>query len=312
MLEPSWVGRRITVRRVLRHSPDAPRLGDVVGDLVALDAEQAVVESRSGLVEIALGDIAAAKLAPPSTRDELDLEEVAAKGWAAAETEWLDGWLLRADHGFTRRANTVLPVRQLRRSLDDALRDAHDWYAQRGLPLAFSVPVEGRRLLDGALAERGWETGGDNHVMVRRLEAAVRHDPRVTIAAHADDAWFARYREGAGAEPAARALITRHDGPVGFARLVDGDRTVAIGRGVVDDGWLGVAAVEVAPDVRRRGLAQAVMTALSAWGVAHGARRGYLQVSADNTAAVALYRRLGWWVHHDYRFRTEPSESRQP
>ena len=87
----------------------------------------------------------------------------------------------------------------------------------------------------------------------------------------------------------------------------DGDRVVAIGRATIDDGWLGVTAVEVDPALRRSGLARAVMAALFEWGRARGATRSYLQVSADNAAAVALYERLGYWVHHDYRYRTEPT-----
>ena len=86
-----------------------------------------------------------------------------------------------------------------------------------------------------------------------------------------------------------------------------GEQVLAIGRGVVDDGWLGLTAVEVAPEHRRRGLARAVMAAVHGWGAEHGATHAYLQVSADNAAAVALYDRVGYWVHHDYRYRSDPS-----
>ncbi|MDT4971040.1 MAG: N-acetylglutamate synthase, partial [Pseudonocardiales bacterium] len=82
----------------------------------------------------------------------------------------------------------------------------------------------------------------------------------------------------------------------------------AIGRGALDDEWLGVTAVEVAPGLRRQGLASVVMQALWIWGTAAGAQRSYVQVSSDNAAAVALYERLGYWRHHDYRYRTDPSQ----
>jgi ribosomal protein S18 acetylase RimI-like enzyme len=65
----------------------------------------------------------------------------------------------------------------------------------------------------------------------------------------------------------------------------------------------------VDPGHRRAGLASAVMAALWQWGAAAGAVRGYLQVSADNAPAVALYSRLGYWLHHEYHYRTEPEGS---
>ncbi len=100
-------------------------------------------------------------------------------------------------------------------------------------------------------------------------------------------------------------MLTRHD-RAGFASVTLDGEIAAIGRGVIDDEWLGVSAVEVAPDLRRRGLATAVMQALWRWGAAAGAQRCYVQVSSDNTAAVALYERLGYWRHHDYRYRQDP------
>jgi GNAT superfamily N-acetyltransferase len=119
---------------------------------------------------------------------------------------------------------------------------------------------------------------------------------------------LALYREGGGRTAAGRALLTRHD-RVGFAALRLDGQTVAVGRGTVDAGWLGVMAVEVDEAYRRHGLATAIMAALWHWGAAHGASRSYLQVWASNAPAVALYEKLGYWVHHDYEHRTEPDSA---
>ncbi len=57
------------------------------------------------------------------------------------------------------------------------------------------------------------------------------------------------------ATAAGRALLTRHDRLAFAPSAWTAGAVAAIGRGTVDDGWLGVTAVEVAPDYRRRGLA---------------------------------------------------------
>lgn len=309
VMEPSWVGRRVSVRRVVDHG--APGYADVVGDLLALDGGSAVVETRGGPVSVPVADVAIARLAPPSTADELALEAIAARGLRAVDTQPLGGWLLRADHGFTRRANSVLPLRQPGIPLDEALAAAHDWYAARGLPLLMHLPVEARRLLAAELAERGWAPQPRVHVFAARLDALrfpAADTPPVHIADTPDDDWLELYRDGGGLSESGRALLTRHD-CVGFASLRLDGRTVAVGRGTVDDGWLGVVAVEVEPSYRRHGLATTVMAELRRWAAAHDATRSYLQVWASNAPAVALYEKLGYWVHHDYEHRAEPGSA---
>lgn len=313
VLQPSWVGRRVSVRRVVEREPDGRlREADVVGDLAGLDAQTAVIDARSGLVEVPLALVTAARMAEPSTADELALEGVIADGLRPADTEWLGGWFLRANGGFLRRANSVLPLRQLGVPLEQGLGHARRWYRQRGLPLKFQLPTEARRLLDAELGERGWPAADLTHVMAARLDAL--RDPGeapvpVTLSAVPDDEWLALYRGGGGLEEPARSLLARHPKVAFASARVDG-RTVAVARGTVDvasgGAWLAVNSVEVHPDHRRRGLATAVTAGLWEWGREQGAVRTVLTVLADNEAAVALYERLGYWRHHDYHYRSEP------
>jgi ribosomal protein S18 acetylase RimI-like enzyme len=312
VLEQRWLGRRVTVRRVVgRTEQGRTQYGDVVGDLVRLDASVAVIETRHGPVEVDLNTIMIGKPAPPSTADELALQAVMASGWRAAETGHVGGWLLRATGGFTGRANSVLPLRAPGIPLEQALGQARAWYHAHGLPLRLMIPSEARRLLDADLGERGWPIQYGALVMAARtdqLHANVRTDVDVQLHPRPDDAWFARYRDGAGTSETARALLTRHDNVI-FASINDGDRAVAIGRATVDDRWLGVTAVEVDPALRRAGLATAVMAALWRWGGGRGATHGYLQVHSENEAAIGMYERQGYWVHHDYRYRIDPDDA---
>lgn len=309
VLEQRLVGRRVTVRRVLgRNETGRTVYGDVVGDLLSLDASTAVIDTRNGPVEVSLDTMVIAKPAPPSTADELALQTVAASGWRAAETGHVGGWLLRADHGFTSRANSVLPLRAPGLPLEHALAQARAWYHQHGLPVRLQVPSEARRLLDAELGERGWPMYDATLMMAARLDqlhVATRPDVEVRLEAAPDDAWLLRYRDGAAPPDIARALLSRHDAVV-FAAVRDGSNCLAVGRGVVDDGWLGISAVEVDPAARRRGLAGAVMAALWQWGRERDAAHSYVQVRAENDGAIAMYEKQGYYVHHDYRYRIDP------
>lgn len=310
VLEPSWVGRRVSIRRIAALGPDhRPRFRDVVGDLLEMTSDQAVVATRNGPVQVPLAVVAAAKLAPASTAEELALQRALARDWRAEQTGELGGWVLRACSGATRRANSVLPLGAPGLALDQALGAARRWYQERGLPLQLQVPVESRRLLDAELADRGWPASEPVHVLAARIDilraAAPLPTAPVQLAAAPGEQWLARYGDGSRASAAAVGLLTRHD-RVRFAAVRSDAGVVAIGRGTVQDDWLGVSAVRVAPARRRQGLASAILGALWAWGEAEGAERSHAAVSAEQAETVALYTRLGYWVHHDYRYRTDP------
>src|SRR4030095_1297320 len=94
-----------------------------------------------------------------------------------------------------------------------------------------------------------------------------------------------------------------------FAHVYDAaGGLVAVARGTVTGParWHGVALVQTAPEHRRRGLARHVMRALAHWALRRGATRAYLQVEEGNTAAIAMYRRLGFTTHHTYLTRVAP------
>lgn len=239
---------------------------------------------------------------------DLELERIAALGWQAEHQAWLGEWLLRANQGFTGRANSVLPLGDPGLDLDAAIEEAATWYADHALPPRFAVPAPARDDLRTALGERGWTPAWGAHVMVAPLGAVATPDgPRVEIWPHPSLDWQQayHYRGSTGLPAAGRRLLVRAD-VVGFAQVVDGDDVVAIGRGTVVENWLGITAVEVAPSHRRRGLASRVLGALADWGRARGATAAYLQVALDNDVALSMYRRAGFVDHHTYDYFDPP------
>jgi GNAT superfamily N-acetyltransferase len=122
------------------------------------------------------------------------------------------------------------------------------------------------------------------------------------LADRPDPAWRALYRYRGQELPRGAIELLMSAPEQAFASVRVRGRTVAVGRGSLASAWLGVTAVEVAHEHRRRGLARAVLSALAAWGAARGARSTYLQVAEGNAAALALYQSAGLTVHHRYDY----------
>lgn len=302
-LSPYDVGARVTVRRRL---PDGG-FSDTVGVLESWHEGVLVVRRRDGeAVTVAEDSITHGRPVEPTDRD---LEQIAALGWRGLEEERLGGWLLRAAEGWTGRANSVLPLRDPGLPLDDALDRVEAWYADRGLRPRFQVPLPLARRLDADLEARGWAGHAPVLFMTSRVGAAlrltpVREDlPPVRLDPEPTEAWLAAYHYRGGAlPPVARAVLLHAARPV-FASVEEDGAVLAIARGAVDEGWLGITAVEVEPHARRRGLGRHVVRGLLAWSQAHAA---YLQVADDNLGAIAMYEQMGFGVHHRYHYREGP------
>jgi GNAT superfamily N-acetyltransferase len=72
---------------------------------------------------------------------------------------------------------------------------------------------------------------------------------------------------------------------------------------VLEDGWLGLFSITVAPRARRGGVGSAIVGALGRWAAEHGARNAYLQVETDNIPGLAFWAGLGFVVAHRYHWR---------
>jgi N-acetylglutamate synthase len=242
-------------------------------------------------VEIVVDDVVAIKAlaaAPVRTADIRNLEHAAALAWPGIEQRWLDGWLLRAARGCTHRGNSAVPLGV--EADASVLPTIVDWYASRGLTPWLSVPDRLLRLPDGVSPHL--ET-------VVLVGDAATSASSVTLAARPDEAWLRLYQRDV---PVA-VLTAAVDGDVVFGTIPK----AAVGRAAVTDAadgrrWVGLSAVRVVDEQRRRGHGRALCSALLAWGFRHGASRAYAQVLADNTAAIALYESMGFSVQHRSRY----------
>ncbi|MGP3972937.1 GNAT family N-acetyltransferase [Streptomyces sp. 8N114] len=320
-ITPSDVGKRVSVRSLTAAGEPHGRFTDTLGILTSWTGGVLRITRRDGeQIEIEEASMVAGKVVPqtPARRrglpaaDVTELVTVAARGWPPVESRQLGGWTLRAAGGFTARANSVLPLGDPGLPLPEALARVTGWYAERGLPARMQVTAEEHALLADQLRERGWTAERHGLIQVGALAPLADREPdgRVLLHRTPDQRWLSLYNRADGDRPADDALKVLAGGPsVWFATVLDeAGSPVAIGRCVVDGRWAGFAAIEVAPERRRQGLAQAVTGELARTALAEGASAAYLQVERDNTAARALYERLGFADHHAYCYLRAPQD----
>ncbi|QOV35815.1 GNAT family N-acetyltransferase [Streptomyces ferrugineus] len=313
------VGKRVSVRRLSDPGAPGEKFTDTVGVLASWNDGVLLITRKSGeTVRIPEASLVAGKVVPaaparrrgPSASYE-ELAHVATRAWRPVESERLGEWELRAASGFTRRANSVLPLGDPGLPLEDALDAVRRWYGDRGLPayVQTATGAEGtQELLCAELERLGWVREVSAGMWIGALAPIADRDEGggVVLAREADEAWLTRYQRKGVSEVALKVLSS---GPsVWFATVpgAAGEPPAAIGRCVVDGRWAGFAAVEVDPALRRQGLATRVMAALARRALDEGASAAWLQVETDNVGAREMYAGMGFTAHHAYHHYRSP------
>jgi N-acetylglutamate synthase len=254
---------------------------------------------------------------PPDLRQIAELQQRAARAVPAAVQDDRGGcWLRYTDSTTTWWAGATLVhgVEGTGRP-ETPIAVAEDFYAALGAPARFQVCPACPPELDNALSVRGYESAGvmSLHVAdVRHVAGRLPSPPlRVDVTSRPDQDWFRLWTtvHAPDADPAPEwRLLHRVDGRSAYVTVFgSGQQPVAVGRAVADTSWVGIFGMATLPAARRQGAARRVLVALAEWAIDQETSGLYLQVEADNHAAVGLYRSAGFdevCVYH-YRVAAE-------
>ena len=236
------------------------------------------------------------------------IEQAGLRCWPGVEVAWDGQWVRRAAGGYTQRANSI-------QSLDPAddhdaaarIADGRAWLEARGIRPTFRVtPLAGPGIL-AALDAAHWAEVDASCLFAMEL-GSMEADPRGEVF-DLDDQWLlaAQQRlQGYSDEKRAKleALLNVLDVPAKGIVLYDVDgKAVATSLMSVADGIVITGNVVTDATERRKGYGAAMMRTGLAWARSAGAQVAALNVAADNAAAQALYRGLGYRHQYDYSYR---------
>ena len=244
------------------------------------------------------------------------LEEMALNASGAPHSLVYDGWLLGYRPGTTKRLRCVNPLYASTLALAEKIEYCIAFYGAVGLPaifrmLPFSQPPE----LDDVLERAGWRSFERTTVLHAALtDVPTPPLPEIAVEVIEPPAWepLAAHllRIDAEALPSFIARASAHPLPHAGALLRQDGEVVACGLLKLENRHAGLFAVHTAEPWRGRGFARAVVAALLAEAQRRGAQTAYLQVTAENAPALALYRRFGFVAAHDYWYRAREGERR--
>ena len=234
------------------------------------------------------------------------IEAAAVRGWPAAETLAIHGWLARSTSGGSVRANTVATLAFDGEDLGRAIDQVIAFYRARNAAPRFSVSdVSQPASLDAELERRGFARSGDHMTMVKRVAPAPERLLEVRHGQMPDAAWYSVYLQGLtdNRRSTAPSIVERVPPPRMFFTALKDGAAIGSGLSVLDGDLASVQCMAALTAARRSGAATAVLSAIEAHAHANGMRWLYLQTERANHAAVALYEKYAFALAGRYHTR---------
>ncbi|RJS57246.1 GNAT family N-acetyltransferase [Bacillus subtilis] len=238
------------------------------------------------------------------------IERLAAASWPSYIQNSMGQWLLRANFGVTKRANSVWTSAEMPEG--DFQQEAEYFYKSLGLPVCFHISNASPKGLDAGLADSGYEKADECFQMTALCRDIMNHtegNSRFTYKWEHEPSsvWIDEFIRLEGFSP------ERHQGYTNifkrmppcktFLTMYDQGSLTALGTVSVIDGYGGLSNIVVAEERRGKGAGTQVIRILTEWAINNGAERMFLQVMKENLAAVSLYEKIGFSPISEHHYR---------
>ncbi len=248
-----------------------------------------------------------------------EIEYVSRFAWPALEEQELSFGVLRYSAGVNRRSNSLNVFIDANYDHEKLVEITELFFAQRHLPAIVRVlNIDGGsrakfQTLDDYLADNEYRVEAPTRVLsldLRRVERTQSKLTSITSNSCEQNCWLRVWYKLSGFSHAQfeihQEMLSKIRCATNFLVLINrsGD-PVSCGMAALSNSALGIFGIATHKDYRGRGYAVTLVQSLLQWGEVKGARYAFLQVEAVNSAALALYHRLGFTEFYSYWYRVK-------
>lgn len=237
-------------------------------------------------------------------------EELSMNAHPALKTLLYDGWILRFSNGYTKRANSVNPIYTSSLPIEKKVTVCEDMYTRQGLPTVFKITDATPTAFDNYLQSQNYEIVTPTYLLTNDSLPSGTDSSNVTVFQGINPIWrdhCFRLNGLIDTQKAATAavMMANMQNDIVCAQMEADGKIIACGLCVMERGYAGLYDIVVDPKYRQKGCGTGLCRSLLSEAAKQGAKTAYLQVTADNKPAVALYEKLGYQHCYQYWYRVK-------
>jgi ribosomal protein S18 acetylase RimI-like enzyme len=236
------------------------------------------------------------------------------RAWPASSVYYDGTWLIRLTAGNpAKRLNSINPLDPSDTgALVDRIARAGRRFEAYGRPLTFRMSPLSGTVLAGHLDEQGWSRFEESLIMRMPLSGKAVDDALDQIPLKDVGRFIGAAIRTENLDPALRPGLSETIGAIeprtGLFVLEQGGQPVTTAICVQDGDLAGLFKIATAAEERGKGYGRRTILSALKWARSHGAREAWMQVEADNDAALSVYRSLGFVEAYRYHYRRSPGE----
>lgn len=223
--------------------------------------------------------------------------------------QWLidEGWVLRFSKGYTKRANSVIPIFGSETNFSQRLQRVEKKYKSKNLPTIFKLTDEFKEL-DDFLSNRGYKKIGLTSFQTVSLnEVNLFKTSKYQVLNKYNKQWFDCFVEFSNlSKNNAQVLneMLKNTPMNNYYFLISNDESiVGCGLGVVEERYFGIFDIYINKAYQGQGFGKKLLKAMLNYGKELSLETAYLQVVDENTIAKSLYQSLGFKEEYKYWYR---------
>ena len=236
------------------------------------------------------------------------IEEMSMNAHPSLNTVYYDGWYLRFAGGYTNRANSVNILNPSTLPIADKISYCEEMYTRLNLPTVFKITPLSLDL-DTALAESNYSIVTKTNIMVMDIPKISTEGLSSVITNDMNESWQSNYfllnELSETAISLAKKIQSNILNQTLCATLSHNNEIVACGLCVIEHDYAGLFDIVVSAQHRRKGYGQDICASLISNAAKLGAKKVYLQVVANNSNAIKLYKKLGFMDQYQYWYRVK-------